>query len=71
MGFFREAGVIVNRAERVGILHQRAENFFAELKIFVIADDDFDAQRLGARADDFNVLRMAGFGDKENVPVHL
>ena len=68
VGFFREAGVIVNRAERVGILHERAENFFAERKIFVVADDDFDAQRLCARADDFDGLRMAVFGDEENIP---
>ena len=65
VGFFGKAGVIVNRAERVGILHQRAENLFGELEIFVIADDDFDAQRLGARPDDFDVLRMAVFGDEE------
>ena len=61
----------MNRAERVGILHQRAENLFGELKIFVVADDDFDAQRLRAGPDDFDVLRMAGFGDKEDVPVIL
>ena len=49
VGFFGEAGVIVNRAERVGILHERAEDFFAELQIFVVADDDFNPQRVGAR----------------------
>jgi hypothetical protein len=48
-------------------LHERAENFFAERKIFVIADDDFDAKRVRAGADDFDGLRMTGFGDEENV----
>ena len=56
---FHEAAVIVNRAERVGILHQRAENLFAELESFVIADDDFNAQRFGAGLDNFDGLRMA------------
>ena len=67
MGFFREAGEIVNRAKRVRILHKRAKNFFAERKIFVAADDDFDSQSMGTGADDFDGLRMARFGNKENI----
>jgi len=27
-------------------LHERAENFFAERKSFVVADDDFNAERM-------------------------
>ena len=61
----------MNRAERVGILHERAENFVGERKVFVIANHDFNSQRLGAAADDFDGLRMAGFRDEENVSVHL
>ena len=66
--FFREARIIVNRAERVGILHERTKNFLGEGKGFVIADDDFNPKRLRAGANDFDVLRMAVFGNEENVP---
>ncbi len=57
--------VIVDRAERVGILHERAKDFVAELKRLVIADDDFNPERLGAGADDFDGLRMACVGDEK------
>jgi len=42
-------------------------NFFGELKFLVAANDNFDAERLRSGLDDFDVLRMTGFGDEENV----
>jgi hypothetical protein len=68
VGIFGEAGVIVDRAGRVGILNQRAKNFFGELKILMAADGDLDFQSLGAGADDFDGLRMTSFGNEKNVP---
>ena len=67
MCFFREAGEIVDRAEGVGILHERAEDFFGEGKCFVVANDDFDCQCLGAGAYDLDCLRMAVLRHKKNV----
>ena len=48
MGFFCEGGIIMDRTERVGILHQRAKNVFVERKSLVIAHHNFDSQ--GVRA---------------------
>ena len=47
MGLFRKAGVIMNRAEGVGILHQGTEYLVGEVKIFGVADNDLDAQAPG------------------------
>ena len=67
-GFFRKAGVIADGAESVRILHNRAEDPVGELKLFVAAGDDFNSEGLGARPDDLDVLRMAGFRNKKCVP---
>jgi len=67
VGLFREAGEIVDRAGRVGILHERAENFFVERKRFVMADDDFNIERMSAGTHHFDSLRMAILGNEENV----
>ena len=71
VGFFREAGIIMNRAERIRILHECAENFVVEHKGLVTAHHHFDLQRRGAAADDFDGLRMAYFGDEEKIPTIL
>jgi hypothetical protein len=69
VGLFREAGVVVNRTERVGILHQRAKNFIRKLKRLVISNEHFNFERVRTVLDDFDGLRMAGFGDEENVAI--
>src|SRR6266568_4765246 len=68
VGFLGEAGVIVNRAERIGILHERAEDLIVELELLVIAYDHFNLERVRATANNFDGLRMTCFGDKENIP---
>ena len=61
----------MNRAERVGVLNQRAKNLRAESKRAVVIDDNVDAERPGAGLDDFNVLRMTVLRDEENVAAFL
>ena len=61
----------MDRAERVGILHQRAEDLVVELELLVIADDHFDPERVRAAADDVDGLRMTGFRDEEDVAAIL
>src|SRR5437762_3364172 len=61
----------LSRAERVGVLNQRAKNLRAESKRAVVIDDNVDAERPGAGLDDFNVLRMTVLRDEENVAAFL
>ena len=68
---FNQGPIIVNRAERVGVLNQRAKNLRAENKRAVVIDDNVDAERPGAGLDDFNVLRMTVLRDEENVAAFL
>ena len=53
-----ELHVIVNRAISRRILHERAENRLVELEASVIVDFYVNSKRLGARADNFNRLRV-------------
>ena len=49
-------------------MHEHREDLLAKSKARVIADNDFDAERLRAGLDDVDGLRMARFGDEEGVP---
>ena len=62
---FDEFRIIVNRAVGRGILHQRAEYRVVEFKPRVIVDPDVDTERVRARPDDLNRLRMTIVRDEK------
>jgi hypothetical protein len=67
VGGGEELFVVVNRAGGVGILHEHAEAGGGRGEGAVVADDDVDAEGLGAGADDVDGLWVAGGGDEERV----
>mmetsp|Transcript_19103 Transcript_19103/g.22013 ORF Transcript_19103/g.22013 Transcript_19103/m.22013 type:complete len:227 (-) Transcript_19103:412-1092(-) len=58
-------------AVEVWVLHQHAANIFARRKVDVarVADDHFDAERLGPRADDGDGVREGLVADEEDAPL--
>ena len=69
VGLRREVRVIQHRTGRGRVLHQRAEDRVVEGEGLMVAHDDFELERLGARADERDGLRVAGFGDEELRPL--
>ena len=63
---FGERFVIVNRAVGRGILDERPENRFVEFELRKISHDHFDAERLRARLNDFDRLRVAIVGHEKS-----
>src|SRR5439155_18523300 len=66
-----ERSIIVDGAERVRILNQGAGYFCVENEGVVITDDHLDAERLRARADDLDVLRVTILRDEKGVSALL
>src|SRR5262245_7012448 len=64
-----EIRIIVNRTVGSGILYQCAENRFIEFKARVIADSNFDSQRLRARLHNCDRLRVTIIRDKKGLAV--
>ena len=69
MRSFNKIRVIENRAVSRGILHDCAKNCVVEFETGEVVDLDFNSERLGAGANDFNRLRMTIVADKKNVPI--
>jgi hypothetical protein len=65
VGFFEEAGVVVNVTERVGILDEHAGVGGVDRGGGVVTDDDLEAERFGAGLDDVDGLRVAEGGDEK------
>ncbi len=66
MGFFKEAGKIVDAAGGVGILHEHAKDLAGDFAGAVVADHDRHIERFGARADDVDGLGVTFFRDEKH-----
>ena len=64
---FDERLVVDDAPSVVGYCRSTPKIFVGKLKGFVIADDDFDAERLRARLHDLDGLRMAASRNEESV----
>src|SRR5437870_5431697 len=69
MRLFNELCVIVDRAVCRRILDKRAENRLVELEASVIVDFYVNSKRLGARADNFNRLRVTIVSDEKRFSI--
>src|ERR1039458_4012519 len=68
MRLLNERLEIENPAIGCGILEQHPKNFLVERELGVIPNDNFNSDWQCSSPHHCDGLRMAGFGDKENVP---
>ena len=64
-----KTGVIVNRAIGGGVLNERSKDGLIEFKARIIGDLYLDSERLRARLDDGDCLRMTIICDEERFPI--
>ena len=71
MGVLNECRVVAHGARAAGVLHQDAERLSRGQPMGQVGDLDLDAERLGARLDDADRLRMSVGVDHEHVGCRL